>query len=329
MTTTYTKLDVFNYALNNDINNLQLALNYGDNGTKWYKDAVGITALHVAAARNHFKCIELLLDMAPGNIDIGESIYRESGPATHHAADNGHVESLQFLLEKGANINGENDSGGTVLHRAAQEGHVQCVEVLLQKGVIINESVDEYGPNEHFITDVRPMIIAARKKIVSFIASIDHYIGAPNNKTCLSICYPNIDARNFAKGHGNLFGPSVGWTRAESILKKYYFDEIFFNLHFHIGNIYRLKKLTDATGVEGRFSEIVELSSKCNDTSTLMTVLTDRLKDFLDPSVILCSSPKCYLKGKSRCSRCQSVCYCSTGCQQSDWKYHKLNCQSI
>jgi hypothetical protein len=31
----------------------------------------------------------------------------------------------------------------------------------------------------------------------------------------------------------------------------------------------------------------------------------------------------------SRCGACQSVKYCSTGCQSADWKKHKVVCKRL
>ena len=43
-----------------------------------------------------------------------------------------------FLIEKGANLNAGAGIGGTPLARAAYEGHVEVVELLLTKGADVN-----------------------------------------------------------------------------------------------------------------------------------------------------------------------------------------------
>jgi ADP-ribose pyrophosphatase YjhB (NUDIX family) len=44
----------------------------------------------------------------------------------------------------------------------------------------------------------------------------------------------------------------------------------------------------------------------------------------------LCNSPECSNTGASnRCSRCQSVWYCSVDCQRKHWKSHKVWCSNV
>ena len=73
--------------------------------------------------------------------------------------------------------------------------------------------------------------------------------------------------------------PTVGWPRAEQVRDKYYFDEIFFYLHLYTGKI-----VTNATCE--RYSSIIALARDSDPTSTLMTVLTDRLKMYLKPAAL-------------------------------------------
>ena len=48
------------------------------------------------------------------------------------------------------------------------------------------------------------------------------------------------------------------------------------------------------------------------------------------PSATKCANPSCRVLGpKLRCSRCQSVEYCSRECQQGDWKQHRLKCEAV
>ena len=52
----------------------------------------------------------------------------------HNAAQEGHVEIVKILLERGANPNAEDDAGRTPLHDAAFKGHVEIVKLLLERG---------------------------------------------------------------------------------------------------------------------------------------------------------------------------------------------------
>ena len=57
-----------------------------------------------------------------------------------HAADNGKLEIVQLLLDKGANINYSSYIGGTSLLYAAGSGYLDIVQLLLDEGADINLS---------------------------------------------------------------------------------------------------------------------------------------------------------------------------------------------
>ncbi|ALC42775.1 CG31715 [Drosophila busckii] len=52
----------------------------------------------------------------------------------HYAADFGQLKVLKFLVKIGANVNSLDKYSVTPLLAAIWEGHVECVEFLLQKG---------------------------------------------------------------------------------------------------------------------------------------------------------------------------------------------------
>lgn len=55
--------------------------------------------------------------------------------AIHWAADRGHLQILDILLQYGANVNLiDKDSGQTALHYAISCGHVECIKILLKHG---------------------------------------------------------------------------------------------------------------------------------------------------------------------------------------------------
>ncbi len=101
----------------------------------------GDTALHLAAAGHRVELVRLLL--AAGADPNSNKNHRQSGPL-HYAADgsiNGpdwnaqrQVETIQCLLDAGAEINAPDKNGATPLHRAVRTRCAAAVKSLLDSG---------------------------------------------------------------------------------------------------------------------------------------------------------------------------------------------------
>lgn len=61
-----------------------------------------------------------------------------------YAASEGDLEEVKILIEKGININGQDDEGSTALIAAALAGHTEIINFLISKGADINIA-DNYG----------------------------------------------------------------------------------------------------------------------------------------------------------------------------------------
>ena len=85
----------------------------------------GDTPLHIAAARGHQECVEVLLD-AP--IMLRNAAGKT---ALHVACERGHA-SIVKMVGKKASLLATTKDGDTSLHIAAARGHKKCVEALLQ-----------------------------------------------------------------------------------------------------------------------------------------------------------------------------------------------------
>jgi len=101
----------------------------------------GDTALHLAAAGYRVELVRLLL--AAGSDPNSIRNHRQSGPL-HYAADgyiNGpdwnakrQVQTIQCLLDAGADINAQDKNGASPLHRAVRTRCVAAVKCLLERG---------------------------------------------------------------------------------------------------------------------------------------------------------------------------------------------------
>ncbi len=64
-------------------------------------------------------------------------------------ASSGHLEVVQLLLDKGADISVANAGGWTPLNSAANSGHLEVVQLLLDKGADYNAQSESYGNTLH------------------------------------------------------------------------------------------------------------------------------------------------------------------------------------
>ena len=272
------------------------------------KQNQGYTALNFASQECHIQCIDVLCDRGA---DI-ESKNRDGATPLQSAAYQGHVDCIHALLERGADIDSLDNHGETALHLAAQEGHVDCMHALLERGADI-DSLDYHGEtavlvaahnkqiectrfllnrgamvDESMIDDIkhrkcRQMIreeIQHRLRRAAFDSFINNHIEYPPLiHGIYSTCYPSGDLR--------VASPAIGWDRAEAVRNKYYFDEVLFYVHVYVANELAKKAMLSQklTRASSRRYSIIQgyLATNSDDTWTLMTVLSDRLKMYLKP----------------------------------------------
>ena len=120
----------------------------------------GRTALHIACAKGHLKCAQLLLD---AESKLNEADDYDYWTQLILATLFGHEEVVSELLQRGADIHmkGKKD-GRTALHNACVKGHLKCAQLLLDAGSKLNEA-DDYDNRT-------PLILAAlfgHEKVVS------------------------------------------------------------------------------------------------------------------------------------------------------------------
>lgn len=98
----------------------------------------GSTAAHKAAQEGDIESLEQVLSLLEDVVNKKDS---NGWTPLHEGSRGGHLEIVQLLVEKGANVNEETRNGETPLYWAKQSGHKHVTTFLEQLGAI------ELGPD--------------------------------------------------------------------------------------------------------------------------------------------------------------------------------------
>lgn len=90
----------------------------------------GYTALTGAAQRGHLEVVQILLEQGA---DFN-ALDKHGLAALTHAAFFGHTEIVQILLDRGADVNAMDDKGLSALSWAASRGHTEITKMLVDRG---------------------------------------------------------------------------------------------------------------------------------------------------------------------------------------------------
>lgn len=106
-------------------------------------DLSNTTALHTAAAQGHIDVVNFLLDKGSNLVSISKSNCKT---ALHSAARNGHVEVVKALLNKEPEIAMRIDKKGqTSLHMAVKGQNLELVDELVKSFPSLTNTVDARG----------------------------------------------------------------------------------------------------------------------------------------------------------------------------------------
>ncbi|GBM85189.1 Ankyrin-3 [Araneus ventricosus] len=94
----------------------------------------GLTILHLASARGHLEIVEALLKK---KADVNFHSDMRLTPL-HYAARGGHEDVVKFLIANGADVNATSVNGLTPLHWAVEGEKAEAVAILLQNGASVN-----------------------------------------------------------------------------------------------------------------------------------------------------------------------------------------------
>ena len=150
--------DILEAARSGDLELVQTILDSDTTAIGMSNDR-GSTALHFAAENGHIQIVELLLDLGA---DL-EAIDVDGDTPLMCAAIGGHSEVFKMLLSRGADADILNTSKSGVLHYAAISGSVEIVNLLLDRGLDIN------AQNQGGATPLFEAIFRGNQEAVKFL----------------------------------------------------------------------------------------------------------------------------------------------------------------
>ncbi|XP_071845223.1 uncharacterized protein [Apostichopus japonicus] len=146
------------------------------------------TALHLAAEQGHMEALEYLIKAKCNK----NAVTGDGSTAVHLAAGSGRREIVLKLLEKKMDINAKNKEGKTPLHIAAEAGQASMVELLL---------ANEARGNVTAAKEMAAIHLAARKnntEVINAIAKFNTDLDVPceggNSALHLGAALGNLDA---------------------------------------------------------------------------------------------------------------------------------------
>uniref|UniRef100_K7FVD8 Ankyrin repeat domain 53 n=1 Tax=Pelodiscus sinensis TaxID=13735 RepID=K7FVD8_PELSI len=101
--------------------------------------SLGFSAIHLAALHGRLECLKLIIE----NFEVDVNLPSLTGWSPIHLVMNKEsgpnaLECLQYLIEKGADINVQNQGGMSPLHKAASEGRLDCIIELVEAGADVH-----------------------------------------------------------------------------------------------------------------------------------------------------------------------------------------------
>ena len=105
---------------------------------------------HVAARNGAINLGQLLLDSGT-DIESRSGEYRWTG--LHFATKSAHIETMRWLLDRGANTDTKDNEGRTALHLASYVGNTAAVRLLLENGADIEALADWKMRPLHFAVE--------------------------------------------------------------------------------------------------------------------------------------------------------------------------------
>ena len=127
------------------------------------------TALHIAIERDDFKAVEALLDKG-AEIDVEDE---DRCTPLILAAGRGHIDILLYLINHSADVNKKDRHKRTALHYASVSGDLKVVKALLSKGAEIDVEDEDR---------CTPLILAAERRHIDILLYLINHSADVNKK---------------------------------------------------------------------------------------------------------------------------------------------------
>ncbi|XP_035828924.1 NK-tumor recognition protein [Aplysia californica] len=141
----------------------------------------GLGVLHCAAENNHVAVISFIFEaLEPHDVNLRDK--NERTPL-HAAAEGGHAEAVNRLLQAKADLHKKDKGGMTAVHLASKQGHIDALKALLLQGVEVDDR-DVVSSLCHilikllldnFQKEVTPLHLAAQEGHVDVCKSLVKY----------------------------------------------------------------------------------------------------------------------------------------------------------
>ena len=164
-------------------------------------------------------------------------------------------------FDKDSFINIKNKIGSSALYMSAYGGYIECQRLLLDKGTLIDASDIEDIEDQEECKKLMIEELQHRSKRIVFDRFINHYIEYKHYRDEIYLrCHPSAV-------------PLIGWSRAEEIKRKFYFDEILYYVHLDVAKVFAKK--TDENSTKEFFA------TKNDKTYAIMYLVASKFKEFL------------------------------------------------
>ncbi|KAI0982874.1 hypothetical protein GJ496_007401 [Pomphorhynchus laevis] len=161
-----------------------------NNANPDHQNGSGISALMLAAEQGYRECVKLLvkagasLELAPrGDIALKMNLCGQT--PLFCASKEGHVDIVNFLLEKGANPNAVNHYGVSTLWIPSQKGYIEIVKLLLQYKANPELAPSGSDADERGISGWTPLYVAMKSRNLEVARILLHHGANPNAVTKL------------------------------------------------------------------------------------------------------------------------------------------------